>query len=224
MGERCGRRAIEVSSGFAKATLFKNPFRNNSRSLPEFMSWHVVLRSRNGGICSVPRCCHQIFACVPPSYCRPQGPSIRLLSDGSKSQCAGPAEFAGAAARLAHGVALAFTMAGDIAMINRSTLRMGPCRGEVRLDPLSKPGSATVERLSFFGTDSHKLVAEFAGSELERCLSLSGGDGDWHIDAKGVGCRRGGEAGVFASHSASRLGGDVHMTSRSSFAQNLPFR
>jgi glycosyltransferase involved in cell wall biosynthesis len=70
------------------------------------------------------------------------------------------------------------------------TLRIGPCRGEVRLDPLSKPGVATVERLSFFEAGSPNLAAEHAGVDLGSCLSASGRDVTWHIDAKGFHVQR----------------------------------
>jgi glycosyltransferase involved in cell wall biosynthesis len=69
-------------------------------------------------------------------------------------------------------------------------LRMGPCQGEVRLDPLSKPGTATVERLSFFEANSGDLFADFNGPDLGRCLSSSSGDRDWHIGANGFQVRR----------------------------------
>jgi glycosyltransferase involved in cell wall biosynthesis len=69
-------------------------------------------------------------------------------------------------------------------------LRIGPCQGEVRLDPLSKSGTATVERLSFFEPNSRDLVADLVGADLQRCFRSSTGDGDWHIDANGFQVRR----------------------------------
>jgi glycosyltransferase involved in cell wall biosynthesis len=69
-------------------------------------------------------------------------------------------------------------------------LHTGPCLGEVRLDPLSKPGAATVERLSFFETGSRNLVAEHAGPDLGSCLGASRRDVSWHIDAKGFHVQR----------------------------------
>ncbi len=69
-------------------------------------------------------------------------------------------------------------------------LRTGPCMGEVRLDPLSKPGAATVERLSFFETGSNNLVTEHAGPDLGACLSASRHDVSWHLDVKGFRVQR----------------------------------
>lgn len=69
-------------------------------------------------------------------------------------------------------------------------LRVGPCHGEVRLDPLSKPGIARVERLSFFRADSRDLVANFTGHGLGRCLGALSGDGESHFDDDGVHVRR----------------------------------
>jgi|CZKI01.1.fsa_nt_gi glycosyltransferase involved in cell wall biosynthesis len=69
-------------------------------------------------------------------------------------------------------------------------LRMGPYRGEVRLDPLAKTGTAMIERLSFFETNSRDLVADLSGSDLGCCLRASSRDIAWHIDAKGFQVRR----------------------------------
>jgi len=70
------------------------------------------------------------------------------------------------------------------------TLRVGPCPGEVRLDPLSKPGTATVEQLAFFRAKSSDLVADLVGLDLGSCLSPLGRGGDGHLDARGFRVRR----------------------------------
>lgn len=69
-------------------------------------------------------------------------------------------------------------------------LRTGPCVGEVRLEPLSKPGAATVERLSVFETGSDNLVSEHAGPDLGSCLGASRRDVTCHIDVKGLHVQR----------------------------------
>ncbi len=48
----------------------------------------------------------------------------------------------------------------------RVTMRVGPCRGEVRIDPLSKIGHVTIERLSFFPPNSPDAIMVAAASEL----------------------------------------------------------
>jgi len=69
-------------------------------------------------------------------------------------------------------------------------LRMDPFQGELRLDPLSKNGCVTIERMSFFEPNSSDARFVAAGDELGRCLSTTGGHFDWHIDAGGFHVRR----------------------------------
>lgn len=71
------------------------------------------------------------------------------------------------------------------------TLRSGPCRGEVRLDPLSRAGSAKVERLLFFRAGSPETVADFSGALLAGCLGPWNGDSGWHVDEGGARMWRG---------------------------------
>jgi hypothetical protein len=70
------------------------------------------------------------------------------------------------------------------------TLRMGPCNGDVRFDPISRGGSVIIEQMSFFESISGQSVAAIMGTDLLCCLSSVGSDVDWHIGAKGLHVRR----------------------------------
>ena len=70
-------------------------------------------------------------------------------------------------------------------------LRVHPCEGEVLIDPLSKFGSATVERLSFIDLKSGSVIMVFRGIELKRCLSVDRGALDWRLSENGLHVRCG---------------------------------
>ena len=66
------------------------------------------------------------------------------------------------------------------------SLQVKPCEGEVWIDPLSKVGSATIQRLSFVDSKSGDVIKTFAGRALIRCLSVENYELDCSVSERGL--------------------------------------